>query len=125
MKQKINLRLLAISILAVFATACCITFVYYELFQEQVRKDLRTTAGILAEVDLTHLMQWEDIRKNEELRITLISGDGEVLFDNNASNLENHLNRPEVKEAFETGSGESVRKSDTKNMRAFYYAVLL
>ena len=125
MKQKINLRLFAISIRAVFATVCCITFVYYELFQEQVRKDLRTTAGILAEVDLTHLMQWEDIQKNEELRITLISGDGEVLFDNNASNLENHLNRPEVKEAFETGSGESVRKSDTKNMRAFYYAVLL
>ena len=125
MKQKINLRLIAISVLAVLATVLSITVVYYELFQEQVKKDLRTEASILSAAGLSGLTEKEDIVNNKEIRITWISDAGEVLFDNDASNLDNHLNRPEVQEAFDTGVGESVRESNTMNMRTFYYAVLL
>lgn len=125
MKQKINLRLIAISVLAVLATVFCITFVYYELFQEQVRKDLKTEAKIISVTGLSKLQENEAIAGDRELRITWISGDGEVLFDNDATNLGNHLDRPEVQDAFKYGIGESVRKSDTMNMRTFYYAVLL
>ena len=125
MKQKINLRLIAISVLAVLATVLSITVVYYELFQEQVKKDLRTEASILSAAGLSGLTEKEDIVNNKEIRITWISDTGEVLFDNDASNLDNHLNRPEVQEAFDTGVGESVRESNTMNMRTFYYAVLL
>lgn len=125
MKQKINLRLIAISILAVVATVICITFVYYELFQEQVRKDLRTEAKILSAAGVSGIAEKKNISGDRELRITWISQTGEVLFDNDANNLGNHMDRPEVKEAFENGVGESVRESDTMNMRTFYYAVLL
>lgn len=40
-------------------------------------------------------------------RITWIAPDGSVLYDNmaDADTMENHLQRPEVQEAFETGSG--------------------
>ena len=34
-------------------------------------------------------------------------------------------NRPEIRQALETGSGEIVRNSDTLNMKNFYYALLL
>lgn len=47
------------------------------------------------------------------------------MFDNDAHNLGNHLDRPEVQDAFATGIGESTRESDTMNMRTFYYALLM
>ncbi|MGN0436597.1 MAG: sensor histidine kinase [Wujia sp.] len=125
MKQKINLRLIAISVLAVLATVLSITFVYYDLFQEQVKKDLRMEARIISVTGLSKLKENETIAGDRELRITWISSNGDVLFDNDATNLGNHLDRPEVQDAFEYGIGESVRKSDTMNMRTFYYAVLL
>ena len=125
MKQKINSRLIAISVLAVLATMLCITFVYYDLFQEQVRKDLRTQARIITEAGLTGLLRNEAITDDKEIRITWISANGDVLFDNDAHNLGNHLDRPEVQDAFATGIGESTRESDTMNMRTFYYALLM
>ena len=64
MKQKINLRLIAISVLAVLATVLSITVVYYELFQEQVKKDLRTEASILSAAGLSGLMEKEDIHRD-------------------------------------------------------------
>lgn len=125
MKQKINLRLIAISVLAVLATVLSITFVYYGLFQDQVKKDLRTEARILSASGVAGITENGVIAGDKELRVTWISKTGEVLFDNDADNLGNHLDRPEVKEAFADGVGESVRKSDTMNMRTFYYAILL
>lgn len=125
MKQKINLRLIAISVLAVVTTVLCITLVYYELFQEQVRKDLRTEARIVSAAGMSGITKNDDIVGDKTLRITWISETGDVMFDNDADNLGNHLDRPEVSEAFQNGTGESVRKSDTMNMRTFYYAVLL
>lgn len=125
MKQKINLRLIAISILAVLATVVSITLVYYELFQEQVRKDLRTEAKILSAAGMSGITDNNRITGDKELRITWISKNGDVIFDNDADNLGNHMDRPEVQEAFNNGVGESVRESDTMNMRTFYYAVLL
>lgn len=125
MKQKINLRLMAISVLAVITTLLGITFVYYELFQEQVRKELRTEARILSSTGMSGITENTNITGDKELRITWISQNGDVIFDNDADNLGNHLDRPEVMAAFESGVGESVRESDTMNMRTFYYAVLL
>ena len=125
MKQKINIRLIAIAVLAVFITMLSITVLYYELFQEQVKRGLRTEAKILSATGLSGITENDEIIGNKDIRITWISEKGEVLFDNDAYNLGNHLDRPEVKEAFIHGSGESVRESDTMNMRTFYYAILL
>ena len=140
MKQKINLRLLGISILAVIATTLSVTFIFYGLFQKQVRSDLRLEAEVLKAtgffqqeytsasdpevVDSELEKLFSDVK---ELRMTWIDSDGTVLFDNDNSavSLENHRDRPEVREAIESGEGESVRRSDTMNMDTYYYAVLL
>lgn len=60
-------------------------------------------------------------------RETLISPTGQVLFDSGAdiAEMENHLSRPEVKEARTSGRGEASRSSSTVGRRVFYCAALL
>lgn len=67
------------------------------------------------------------VGKESKNRITLISNDGTVLYDNFASseNLDNHLSRPEVESAVQNGWGDSTRFSDTLNEKTYYYAMLL
>ena len=57
-------------------------------------------------------------------RVTWISADGTVLYDSDAEAdmMENHSEREEVREALETGSGESVRYSTTLMERQLYAA---
>lgn len=141
MKQKINLRLQIIAVIGVLATAICLTMINYNLFQKQVRNDLEVCAQVLKDTDLFQSI-YEDAVENDfkvinhsalrkleadNLRITWIREDGWVLYDNdiNASELSNHLDRPEIKEAIEKGEGSSVRKSDTFNLNTFYYALKL
>ncbi len=63
----------------------------------------------------------------EDLRITLINKDGSVAYDNEASpsTLPNHGDRPEVIEAFESGSGSAERASSTLDEIMLYRAVRL
>ncbi len=135
MKQKINLRLALIALIAIVTTAVGVTLVYYNLFQGQVKNDLKQNAQLLMETEVFQNAYTEG-RENAEslahlsagnLRITWIDEDGTVLFDNDTdiTGLPNHMDRPEIREAFETGEGESVRRSDTMNMNTFYYALLL
>lgn len=62
-----------------------------------------------------------------EMRATLITPEGEVLYDSDASaaQMENHLNRPEIRDALQYGEGEDTRKSTTLHASAYYYAVQL
>ena len=57
----------------------------------------------------------------KDYRITWID-DGTVLFDNavNANEMENHLEREEIKEALADGYGESVRYSNTLSDKQLY-----
>ena len=57
------------------------------------------------------------------IRCTYIDKDGIVIYDNTEDKLENHKSRVEIKEAFEKGTGSSIRMSDTKNKKMVYYAV--
>ncbi len=135
MKQKINLRLGLIALMAIVATTLGITLVYYRLFQRQVRDDLKQNAWLLVETEVFQEAYARGSGNSEKLnklvsgnlRITWIDEDGTVLFDNDTevSGLANHMDRPEIIRAFENGEGESTRRSDTMNMNTFYYALLL
>ncbi len=140
MKQKINIRLIGMSIVVVIATVVCMTFVFYGLFQKQVQSDLRVNAELLKSAGIFErdhaedevsggMLAWleSDLGDTEGLRVTWIDSDGTVLYDNDtdASLLENHFERPEFQDAVEYGEGETVRRSDTMNTNTFYYAVRL
>ncbi|MCR5747630.1 MAG: two-component sensor histidine kinase [Lachnospiraceae bacterium] len=132
MKKKINVRLVGIAVLAIIATVVGITFIYYSLFQRQVRADLSVSAKLLKDTKYFESVD-TDVGKIDlstdinELRVTWIAEDGTVLYDNDASTqtLSNHNDRPEIVEAFRNGVGETVRKSDTMNKNTFYYAIRL
>ena len=135
MKQKINIRLSLIALIAIITTTVGITSVYYNLFQRQVRNDLKQNAVLLVETELfqnAYSFGKESAENlahlsSGNLRITWVDEDGTVLFDNDTdiAGLSNHLDRPEIQMAFENGEGESTRRSDTMNMNTFYYALLL
>ncbi|MFB9278017.1 two-component system histidine kinase PnpS [Cohnella cellulosilytica] len=61
------------------------------------------------------------------MRITYIRPDGAVLGDSDHApgTMDNHLNREEVSEALATGSGSSIRYSDTLKERMMYVAILV
>ena len=56
-------------------------------------------------------------------RVTLIQADGTVLFDSWVSEkMDNHLDRPEIRQALQTGTGKSVRYSETVKAQSIYIA---
>jgi len=66
-----------------------------------------------------------EILPAENIRFTLISPAGEVLFDSEVSgyqSMENHLERPEIQESVITGSGANIRESATTGNSYYYYA---
>jgi hypothetical protein len=62
-----------------------------------------------------------------DIRLTLIDGDGKVLFDSDATAnlMDNHNNRPEVVAARERGEGDVARRSATLDEWSVYVARLL
>ena len=57
-------------------------------------------------------------------RITLVAPDGKVIIDSDVdpSKLDNHANRPEIREAFTNGQGSSLRYSRSINRDLLYVA---
>jgi len=61
----------------------------------------------------------------QNIRLSLIDKQGNVLFDNsikNISSLENHANRPEIIEALRVGKGSYLRTSASNSQEYLYYA---
>lgn len=67
----------------------------------------------------------EDLNSKE--RITIVSSEGEVIFDNrkDSSALEDHSDREEIGEALENGEGYARRYSDSLGVVSIYYAKAL
>lgn len=62
----------------------------------------------------------------DQVRVTLIDVDGQVLFDSaGTSKLENHFNREEVQEALNEGEGTALRVSSSLGIPMVYYATRL
>ena len=85
-------------------------FIMYSNYQEQAFDILQMEASQISEgMDICGGETYLSSIDSPE-RVTWIAADGSVLYDNMAdpATMENHLQRPEVAEAFETGSGRSI-----------------
>lgn len=104
-----------------------ITGVLYEHFEKLRLDQLKMTAAFVVQgVEQDGLDYFHDLDE-DRCRVTWIATDGTVLYDNcyDASKMENHANREEIKEAMKAESGTSVRKSTTLSERTMYYAIRL
>jgi two-component system phosphate regulon sensor histidine kinase PhoR len=75
--------------------------------------------------DLAGLREWASQMGSTGVRITVITSDGQVLADSQADpqTMENHANRPEIREALAKGDGRAMRRSATLKRDLLYYAV--
>lgn len=131
MKKKIHREFVLVALTTILMTTVLVTAVFYDFFKKEILDELKTytrvleSTGVFDPLDDSKRMQYDSLRL-QHLRISLISGDGEVLYDNDVDigGMANHVDRPEVAEALKEGEGQSIRKSDTMDQSAFYYAAL-
>lgn len=95
----------------------------FSFLESRTVDELREEANILSYGIEAQGQEYLD-RINTDRRVTLIRRDGTVLYDNeaDASTMENHSNREEVEEAVKSGSGHSIRKSETMTRETIYFA---
>lgn len=125
MTKKIFRSFLLTTLLTLAVSMFFVFGILYQYFEEQLMNDLKSK-----EVFISHAVESEGADYLERIgdvgeRVTLIAPDGTVIADTeaNAAEMENHLERSEVKQAAENGSGTSVRYSETLTEKIIYYAV--
>lgn len=133
MRKVINntLRIFVISAVLISTVLMFITY-YTQLSlkeRENIKSRMNTVVSCIDNYDTETALE---ILRNayegsEDIRVTLIRSDGEVVYDNESDErtMENHLERPEIQEALSTGIGEGSRNSETIGTKIYYYAVRL
>jgi PAS domain S-box-containing protein len=100
--------------------------------EDEIARSLEHEARVLAALLPADSLRWPDLARQLGAgighRVTLIDPKGNVRgdteFDRNAlGQLENHLMRPEVRQALSTGVGRGERLSASTNERRLYVAV--
>ena len=75
--------------------------------------------------NIDRVNELKSILPQPHTRITLIDNTGNVLYDSfvdEYQEMENHLHRPEIQKAIDSGTGSNIRRSETTNQEFYYYA---
>lgn len=128
MRKKIfsSLFLLAFSVL--LAATLLFLWIGYRQTTEENMQGLKNQAQLLMVLDEQGKLDYSNLsRAKINDRITVLKPDGTVLFDNyaNAAEMENHLQRDEVRQAMQGEEAFAMRTSSTLNTEVIYYAVQL
>ena len=123
MTKKIFRGILLSSVITLLLSLVFIIGVQYQIYRDSRYSALQSKANLISLSAEGELQKYSSAPE----RITLINGDGKVLYDNKAeaADMENHSSREEVKEALKDGTGYSVRHSETLGINSCYYAVKL
>ena len=128
MEKKIVLSLFYMGIITAIVGIVITTVSYYGFFRREVEENLVHECRLVAE-SYDKLSSADELERfsGEDFRITLIDKDGNVMYESDADHLTmtNHLDRPEIKSAAQTGTGSDTRFSDTLGTEDHYYAVRL
>ena len=127
MTSKIFHSILATSMFVLMISLVIITSFLYDYFMQMQANQLKDQLSI-ASVGTEQLgKSYLDSLKYDNFRITWIDNDGSVIFDSQADEetMDNHFDREEIVQAFETGKGSSSRYSSTLTEKTLYEAVLL
>ena len=119
-------RIITSVLITVIFALVIVTSSFIALVNINAIKDAKETLAIYNFTLLKEGYKKEDLSvykfKGESVRFTVVNKNGDVLFDNEKSDLGNHSNREEIIEAFKNGTGNSVRFSETLGLNMVYYA---
>lgn len=133
MTGRIFIKLIFAVVIIMVVALTAIDFLASEMAErsyiESVTKDLRQKTqmlSVIAERDMARMTPQEvtSLARAAGARLTVIAPDGKVLLDSEAdpSRMENHGNRPEVKEALQGRVGSNLRGSATLGTNFLYVA---
>ena len=127
MTIKIFRSIFATSLVVLAATLLIITSFLYDYFMNIQINQLKDELSIASVGTEQSGEEYLSNLKSDNFRLTWVASDGTVLFDSQADEvtMDNHLDREEIAEAFETGKGSSSRHSATLTEKTLYEAVLL
>lgn len=129
LKNEIQRSMMFIMIATLITVYATTTFLIYRQTTKVVEDELGQEAEYMkTAIELSggiYLEKMDEVQENT--RVTLVSKDGDVLYDSRQDvvTFENHKNRPEIRQAIESGKGKDIRKSDSLNQEMIYYAVRL
>ncbi len=129
MKERIFWAMCIIVIVAIFLTTLFISVLTFREFRLNMEEELQNQAQYVAAGLEESGEEYLQVLTNYPAtnRITLVSADGAVLYDNKAdeSAMENHKDRQEIELALAQGEGEDTRLSATMGQETYYYAIKL
>lgn len=124
--QRSMMLILAVTLLLFYAI---MSVILYNRNLELLKREVKQEAEyICTAVNISGSGYLEKLSQVDEgTRVTQIDDSGNVLYDSSSEeeDMENHGARQEVKEALASGTGESVRMSNTLGRELYYYSVLL
>ncbi|PNV62270.1 hypothetical protein C0033_09165 [Clostridium sp. chh4-2] len=132
MRRRIYWNMCLVALFSLILATLVTTGMFYKDLQTQMKREVATEVRYIQSAMEMGGREYLDFLStrgdgNRINRITWVDTDGRVLYDSfkNSENLENHLDRPEIKEALEKGSGSITRPSETLAEQTYYYAVRL
>lgn len=128
MRKRIFKTMSILTVISIFIVAIVSTIMDYQNFERRLRKDVENITGLLRKsVESGGVSFLKEMDNKTDYRITYISPDGSVLYDSEVptdeiDGMSNHMDRPEVIQAVNEGSGRSSRHSNTLSVKTYYYA---
>lgn len=124
MTKRIFRSIFTVAMLVLISSLVIIFGILYGYYSDLQKTQLKSQTELAAKGVEAAGEKYFDALDAESFRITWIKDDGTVLFDSEGtpSEMENHLERAEIKQALATGYGESSRYSTTQMERVLYSA---
>ena len=127
MRKRIFRSLIIVSIMVMLLSSAISTLFLHNYFNkiqaEKLAVEFELAYNAVNELGTEYL----DGIDSDTFRFTVLDKDGKVIYDTkaDADTMENHADREEIIEAFESGSGSSARYSPTETQETLYEAVKL
>ena len=127
MTGKIFQSILSVALAVLMASLIIVTGVLYRYFGTTQEAQLRDELSLAAEATQQLGESYLNTLDSDRYRLTWVGADGTVIFDSHAdaTSMENHASREEIKEALVSGTGSSTRHSATLTEQTIYEATRL
>ncbi|MBP3294521.1 MAG: PAS domain S-box protein [Clostridia bacterium] len=127
MTGKIFRSFLTASLIVLLLSLLTVTAVLYNYFGSVQAEELRDKLNLAADAVEFLGEEYLAMQDSDRYRLTWVDSTGDVLFDTHeqASVMENHADREEIREALTGGTGSSSRYSSTLMEKTIYEAMKL